>query len=72
MSEYSQQATKISRKFGGAEKLGEATGRDKSTIHRWCKSTGFSRGLIPSSAVFDVIAAADMLGIELTAEDWRP
>ena len=70
--EASNQAARIIAKFGGADSLASAIGRDPSTIYRWANPKAFTRGLIPSSAVFDILGAAAFHGIKLTAEDWFP
>ena len=72
MKTSSQQANRIVHKFGSAKALAFSIGRDVSVVQRWRNVGAFSRGLIPSSAVFEIIDAAEALGIKLTAEDWLP
>lgn len=67
----SNQAQKIIDKFGGIDKMAVATGKHLTSIYRWLSPKG-SDGLVPTTAVFEVKAAAEFLGIELTAEDWMP
>lgn len=73
------QVYRIVAKFGGHVKLAEAlaaVGRPKSkvTIYRWShpRSKGGAGGVIPSSALNDIILAARHQGIVLTPEDLDP
>jgi hypothetical protein len=73
------QAARIIRKFGNAAKLARALDalgdpakrRDQSAINRWTypKAKGGTGGVIPSSALPDVLAAARVQGILVTAAD---
>ena len=75
------QAERVFAKFGGATPLAHALGRLNvsrrrvvSAVYRWNlpvskRGTG---GVIPSSAMADVLAAARIEGIVLTAEDLDP
>ncbi len=69
-----QQATRIFAKFGGARRLAKAIGRDPSAVYKWNypREIGGTDGLVPTSAIPDINAAADLLGITLTPEDWTP
>jgi hypothetical protein len=70
------QAERIIARFGGIGQLASAIGRDVSSIYRWTYARNAASvgtgGLIPLAAVPLVKEAAVRLGIELTAEDWRP
>lgn len=76
------QAERIFAKFGGASKLCKALAQlaDKSAhrcvsaVYRWNmpKANGGSNGLIPTSALADVLAAARLQGIVITPEDLFP
>lgn len=68
------QAQRIMDRFGGAAALATAIGRDKSAIYKWNYEIekGGSNGLVPSSAVPDVMKAADILGVEFLRGDWDP
>lgn len=68
------QATRIAGKFGGFRRLANAIRKTPATVYRWgySKERGGTGGLVPSSAVPDVLSAADLLGIDLTKEDWLP
>ena len=71
---YSQ-AQRIVDKFGGFPALARALGRrDISALYRWTKpkEKGGTGGLVPSSAVSSVTAAAARMKIKLTGEDWLP
>jgi hypothetical protein len=73
------QAQRVIAKFGGAQVLGKAlarvnSGRDRSRVYRWGypKSKGGTGGVIPSSVIADVLTAARLEGVHLTAEDLDP
>ena len=73
------QAERIYAKFGGASKLCKAmvdagVPRVVSAIYRWNlpRSHGGTDGLIPSSALPDVLKAARLYGIVITPEDLFP
>jgi hypothetical protein len=72
------QAARVIAKFGGAQVLGKAlarvSGRDRSRVYRWGypKSKGGTGGVIPSSVIADVLTAARLEGVHLTAEDLDP
>ena len=70
----SRQAIKISEKWGGLRKMAKAMGKDPANVYRWAKprEKGGTGGLIPSSAVMDVVDLAERDNVELTAEDWTP
>lgn len=86
MTQRTTQAQRIFNRFGGVrplaaalEQLAEHTGddaarRDPSTIYRWDypKSRGGYGGVIPSSALGYVMSAAELIGVQLTAEDVDP
>ena len=80
------QAQRIFAKFGGAYRLylalsdlAEHTGdpskkRSKTTVYRWdypAAKRGCG-GVIPSAALADVLAAAELKGIAITADDLDP
>jgi hypothetical protein len=69
-----QQAAKILQKFGGARRLAHLAALDPSRVYKWTysKEKGGTGGVIPSSCVEKVQAAAVSAGISLTAEDWAP
>lgn len=78
------QAERIIAKFGNARRLSQAMDRvakiggnpnryrSPAVVYRWTypKERGGTGGKIPSSAMDDVMAAARLEGIILTAEDW--
>ncbi len=68
------QAQRVVAKFGGARdlyrallRLGDGRRRDPSNVYRW-----IYKGVIPSSAIYDVMEAARIEGVMLTAEDLYP
>jgi hypothetical protein len=73
------EAERIIARFGGARKLAKALSkvgkpRDPTSIYRWTysrKDNG-TDGVIPTSARADIVKAARLYGIVLTAEDWLP
>lgn len=68
------QAQRIFDKFGNARKLATAIQRQPSSVYRWCypKNKGGTGGLIPSSALPDVLEAARRLGIFVSSDDLYP
>lgn len=73
------QAERIFAKFGGAPQLAKAlvaagSKRHISAVYRWNlpKASGGTGGVVPSSAMQDVLAAARLEGIVLTADDTFP
>lgn len=68
------QAQRIITRFGGYARIAQAIGKDVSAIYKWNydKIRGGSNGLVPSSAIPDVVKAADILGIEFKPGDWDP
>lgn len=70
----SQQAQRIVEKFGGARRLAEAISYQPSAVYKWTypKEKGGTDGFVPNGVVVDIVKAADLLGIELTSDDWRP
>jgi hypothetical protein len=69
------QAQRIVARFGGAPALCSAlaavgTPRHVSVIYRWL--AGATRGVVPTSAVPDIMRAADHVGVLLTDADWSP
>lgn len=69
-----KQAEKIIERFGGETRIANALNCDVATIYRWTypKDKGGTDGLIPSSAMAAVLNAADVLGIDITADDIDP
>lgn len=71
----SKQAENIVRKFGGVTKLSKAIGVGQSTVYKWLyPAEGKTRGtdgVIPRKHISKIREAAEVLGIELTEEDWR-
>lgn len=72
-------AEKVFARFGGVPNLARALKavnrpRDITAIYRWNSSrkAGGCGGLIPSSAITDVLAAAKHEGIILTDKDLSP
>lgn len=70
----SKQAERIIRKFGGVTKLAKAIGVGTSTVYKWLypgdgKTRG-TDGVIPRKHIAKIREAAEVLGIELTNEDW--
>lgn len=70
----SLQARRIIHKFGSLAALAAAIGRTRATVYRWTypQTRGGTGGLIPSSAIPLIQAAAERLNIKLTAKDWTP
>jgi hypothetical protein len=73
------QAEKIFEKFGGVPALHAAMadagfGRNIATLYRWNlpRSKRGSGGVIPTSAVQAVLAAAKLYGIAIQPEDLLP
>lgn len=73
------QAEKIFEKFGGVPALHAAMAdagykRNISTLYRWNmpRAQGGSGGIIPTSAVQAVLAAAKLHGIVIQPEDLLP
>lgn len=68
------QAARIFARFGGARRLAKLIGRDPSALYRWThpRERGGLDGLVPTKAVAEIQAAADLMGIELTSADWTP
>lgn len=75
------QAARIFQKFGGVPNLcralamvGPTAARNLSAVYRWNlpKTKGGSGGLIPTSALGDVLQAARLEGIVITPEDTYP
>lgn len=77
--ETRSQAERIFAKFNGARGLYEALERhgkrrDITAIYRWTypKAKGGTNGLVPASAMPDVVLVARLEGIVLTPEDTHP
>lgn len=79
--QVSTQAQRIFDKFGGVpalkkalDRVSEDAKRHVSAIYRWNlpKKNGGSNGLIPTSALGDVMKAARLEGVHLTPEDFFP
>jgi hypothetical protein len=74
------QAQRVIAKFGGIPALVRALGaagkaRDAANVYRWTypkTKKGGTGGLIPSSAMADVLEAARLDGVLLTPEDIDP
>jgi hypothetical protein len=73
------QAERIIERFGGVRNLIDALEnigikRDLTNIYRWTysKEKGGTGGLVPTTALIDVIAAARKEGVFLTQEDLDP
>lgn len=69
-----KQAQRIIDRFGGAPRTAAALGKDVSAIYKWNyeKERGGTDGLVPSSAVPEVMKAANAMGIEFQQGDWDP
>lgn len=74
MSANTSQAARIIKKFGGARRLAPLIGKDPSAVYKWDYplAKGGTGGIIPTRMQAKVRDAADLLGIELTSEDWKP
>ncbi len=70
----STQAQRIIDKFGGVPQLAQLINRMPQAIYRWTypASRGGTDGYIPTSAIDEIKAAALMIDLPLTAEDWAP
>lgn len=57
--------------FGGVKPLAEAIGHPTHRVYRWRqrRETGGTGGQIPATAQGPILAAAQKLGLPLTAED---
>lgn len=66
------QASRIISKFGNATKLASAIGYSKQAVYRWTypKERFGSNGYVPGPAIPLIKDAAELLGVELTPEDW--
>lgn len=76
---HSTQASRVFAKFGGVPNLlrslrAARKPRHFSVVYKWNapKSVGGTGGLIPSSAIQDVMVAARLEGILLSDEDLSP
>lgn len=69
------QAQKIIDKFGGVTRLAKAIGVGASTIYKWTYpadgNTKGTDGVIPRKHIAKIREAADVLGVELTEDDWK-
>jgi hypothetical protein len=68
------QAERIVRRFGGGRRVAQILDISPTTVSRWNmpvekKGAG---GLIPSKRLKQLRDAADLLGIEVPAEEWLP
>jgi len=75
----SRQAQNIIDKFGGVASLVASLKRAGFSRHRtaiyywtWPKARGGTNGLIPTSALLEVLAAARLEGIYITVEELYP
>lgn len=68
------QVNRIVARFGGVDALAKTIGRAPCTVFRWNspRHLGGCDGLVPSPAVPLIQEAAELFGIQLTAEDWKP
>jgi hypothetical protein len=73
------QAERVIARFGGVPGLVRALRqagfhKQRAAIYKWTypKSRGGTGGLIPTSAMHEILVAARMEGITLTAQDWDP
>lgn len=66
------QAARIIEKFGGPPRLAELLKTHRSNICRWTypPSRGGTGGYVPTKRVPQIMEMAEMLGIEITHEDW--
>lgn len=71
----SEQAQKVIDKFGGVTRLAKAIGVGPSTIYKWTYPaegpTKGTDGVIPRKHIAKIRDAADILGVELTEDDWK-
>lgn len=65
-------ARNIIDKCGGAARVAQLVGIDKSNVHRWTypKERGGSDGLIPAIHQQKLLAAAKIEGIDLSPDDF--
>ncbi len=65
-------AEKIIAKFGGMRPLARAIGVSPSAVCFWTypRERGGTGGYIPTAQIPKIKFAAEVLGVELTAEDW--
>lgn len=68
----SKQAERIIAKFGGPRRLASAIDCKPAAVYRWtyARARGGTDGYLPNTVKDRVKNAADLLGIEITAEDW--
>ena len=68
----SEQAKRIIDKFGGPRQLARAIGCQPAAVYRWTypRTRGGTDGYLPNAVKDRVKSAADLLGIEITVEDW--
>lgn len=65
-------AQDVIKKFGSISALAEAIGKNRSTVWRWTqpKENLGTGGKVPSSAMDDVMRAAEERGIQITYGDF--
>lgn len=66
-------AEKIIAKFNGVPSLARAIGKTPAAVYRWTypRERGGTGGYIPTAQIAKIKDVADLLGIQLTAEDWE-
>lgn len=67
-------AASIIARFGGAARVQEITGADRTRVYRWARprAQGGSDGLIPRGPMLKLLAHAREHQIAVTAEDFMP
>ncbi len=70
----SGQADRVIRKLGGFRFVSKALDKDITALYKWTygKHEGGTGGVIPSSALPDILDLAEMLSVSLTSEDLDP
>lgn len=68
------QAERVIARFGGPATLARILGKDPATVYRWTysRAKGGTDGLIPSSALRQVLEAARREGIFIGPDDLYP
>ncbi|MFN7609909.1 MAG: hypothetical protein ACK5QX_03070 [bacterium] len=68
------QAERIVRRFGGGRRVAALLNLSPSAVSRWSMpaAKGGCGGVIPSKRLKQLRDAADLLGLEISPEDWLP
>ena len=69
-----KQVERIVKKFGGVPQLAAAMSKHPSSIYKWFhpRKKGGTDGLVPTSAMQEVLDAALVNGVNLSSKDFDP